>query len=115
MALIVFLSSSEAPIKTTPFGVHSFSTSTNIGISALHGPHHVAQKFSTTIFPRRSLSFTLLPCISLSDNAAGFSPPAATAVGPTLIAANATAHKTILKRALAICLVNNIQLSSLVL
>src|SRR4029079_669111 len=36
------------------------------GISARQGKHHVAQKFSTTSLPCRSLTFTLLPFMSLN-------------------------------------------------
>src|SRR6516162_1360302 len=38
----------------------------NIGISTLHGAHHVAQKFSNTTFPRSSDSRTGLPLESFS-------------------------------------------------
>src|ERR1700731_3316387 len=47
-----------------------------MGISASQGPHQVAQKFSTTIFPRRSANFAFAPYISLSVSEAGFSPAA---------------------------------------
>src|SRR5277367_2183246 len=38
----------------------------NQGISTLHGPHQVAQKFRRTTLPRRSDSLTVLPAASLS-------------------------------------------------
>src|SRR5882724_5714116 len=70
MFFLVFQSSSEAPIKATPRDAYSRSVATSRGISRVHGPHHVAQKFSTTICPRRSCKWTRLPFRSLSVKSA---------------------------------------------
>jgi hypothetical protein len=59
-------SSSETPTITNPCGPYCFCNSTNQGISALHGGHHVAQKFSTTALPRKSERRTVFPDRSFS-------------------------------------------------
>ena len=67
----VWRSSSDTATKATPRGTYSFWASTSIGISALHGTHHVAQKFNTTILPRRSRTLTFLPFTSLNGELTG--------------------------------------------
>src|SRR5579863_9161900 len=71
-----------------------------MGISTLHGPHHVAQKLSTTIFPRRSLSLTLAPCASRSVRAAGLpaSADALTAAGANAAQSNVRAAASMNRR-----------------
>src|SRR4051812_28856003 len=73
MLFAVFLSSSEAPRKTTPLLLQAFSASTIIGISSRHGMHHVAQKLSTTTLPRRLLRLTFAPSRVVSVRSTGFS------------------------------------------
>ena len=56
-----WLSSSEAPTKRMPRAEYSRSMATSAGSSSLHGPHQVAQKFSTTSWPRSSRRLARLP------------------------------------------------------
>src|SRR4051794_36147989 len=63
---LVWRSSKETAVKTTPRGAYSLAASTSIGISVLQGTHQVAQKFSTTILPRRSDTRTFFPFMSLN-------------------------------------------------
>src|SRR5262249_21365455 len=50
--------------KTSGFLSYCLTTSRVCGIIARQGPHHVAQKSSTTTLPARSLSFTDVPLTS---------------------------------------------------
>src|SRR5512133_717962 len=52
------------PRISKPFAPYWSLRSTNSGISALHGPHQVAQKLMRTTFPLKSAIFTDLPCMS---------------------------------------------------
>src|SRR6516225_7365101 len=57
--------------KTNGFLPCCLTTSRVCGIIARHGPHHVAQKSSTTTLPSRSLRLTCLPSMStLTDSGA---------------------------------------------
>src|ERR1700687_1798598 len=47
-------SSIATPTICNPCAPYCFCNSMNHGISILHGPHQVAQKFSRTALPRRS-------------------------------------------------------------
>src|SRR5438270_8968284 len=49
------------PKTSSPCGRYLLFSSTSHGISILHGPHHVAQKFTSTALPRKSASFTVFP------------------------------------------------------
>src|SRR5438874_11883009 len=49
------------PKISSPCGRYLLFSSTSQGISILHGPHHVAQKFTSTALPRKSASFTVFP------------------------------------------------------
>src|SRR5689334_16115799 len=62
----VSASSRDAATKTTPSAEYRGANLLSIGISSRHGPHHVAQKFKTTILPRNSASDTGLPVRSVS-------------------------------------------------
>src|SRR5262249_20629605 len=64
-------SSRDTATKDTPRGAYSFSASTKNGISARQGTHQVAQKFRTTGLPRKSLTRTRLPFISLKGRLTG--------------------------------------------
>src|SRR5947208_12567115 len=59
-------SSTEMPLNCTPSPSNCFCSSTNSGISVLHGTHHVAQKLRTMTLPLKSASFTLLSSESFS-------------------------------------------------
>src|ERR1051326_4085743 len=54
-----------------------FCRSTSQGISILHGPHHVAQKFTTTALPRSEESVTVLPSGTLFKENSGATEPIA--------------------------------------
>src|SRR5580700_6597847 len=58
---LVLASSIAKPRNCHPGGPYRFSKSQNQGISILHGPHQVAQKFRTTGLPRKSDRRTVLP------------------------------------------------------
>ena len=57
-------SSIETPTTSSPRLFNCCWNSTNQGISKAQGPHQVAQKFSKTTFPRKSLNFTDFPFAS---------------------------------------------------
>src|SRR6185437_9435715 len=68
------------PRTSRPSGPYCFCSSTNHGISSRHGVHQVAQKFSSTALPRKSIRCTVLPssdCKAKSGAAEpGLGPPA---------------------------------------
>src|SRR3954469_22625171 len=60
------VSSVEMPTTCSPSLPYLFWNSMNHGISILQGPHHVAQKSSSTTLPFSEASFTSRPSTSLS-------------------------------------------------
>src|SRR5579875_1303304 len=78
------------PSTTRPCAAYFLENSSNHGISSLHGPHHVAQKFTITGRPLKSLSDTFLPSVLTSENAgAGLPcncPPAASGAAASALA-----------------------------
>ena len=48
------------PVRFNAGGAVAFAS----GMAATHGPHHVAQKSSSTTLPLRSFSATCLSCMS---------------------------------------------------
>src|ERR1051325_8457972 len=60
-----------------PASPYCLFNSTSDGISARHGPHHVAQKFITIGLPLKDASFTSTPFMSLSVKLSGADLPAA--------------------------------------
>src|SRR3954454_12161147 len=59
------VSSTDTPTTCSPCLPYLFWNSMNQGISILQGPHHVAQKSSSTTLPFRAASLTSLPSTSL--------------------------------------------------
>src|SRR6187402_2335239 len=49
-------------------------TATTFGFSIRHGPHHDAQKSSSTYLPRKSESFTTFPSTSGSEKSIAMAP-----------------------------------------
>src|SRR5258705_3786230 len=72
-------SSTEMPRMTTSFpsAPYCVFNSTSDGISARHGPHHVAQKFPTLGLPLNEASFTSTPFMSFSVKSSGAALPEA--------------------------------------
>src|SRR5580692_9803180 len=67
----------DTPSTAKPRFLYVFSNSMNQGISILQGPHHVAQKLSTTTLPLKSESRRATPFASLRmKSGAGFRSPA---------------------------------------
>src|SRR5690349_15046492 len=65
------------PTICRPCGPYFFCRSTSHGISILHGPHQVAQKFSRTALPRNLASVVALPSGMLFSSKAGATDPLA--------------------------------------
>src|SRR5262249_28611024 len=67
------------PRMTTSFpsAAYCFWSSTRDGISARHGPHHVAQKVKVVGLPLKEASLTATPFMSLSVKPGGAGLPAA--------------------------------------
>src|ERR1041385_9307662 len=63
------------PTICKPCGPYFFCRSTNDGISILQGPHHVAQKFSSTALPRSEERRTSLPSGTLFSVKSGSTEP----------------------------------------
>src|SRR4051812_8859033 len=91
------VSSTETPTTCSPALPYLFWNSMNHGISILQGPHHVAQKSSSTTLPLSDASFTSLPSTSLSVKFrfAGFAFAAHAAVGGGPGAAASTRSKCV--------------------
>src|SRR3954463_12088139 len=70
-------SSLVMPTICKPRSPYFFCRSTSHGISILQGPHHVAQKFTTTALPRREESDTVLPSGTLFKEKSGATEPIA--------------------------------------
>src|SRR5579864_1733539 len=70
-------SSLVMPTICRPWSPYFFCKSTSHGISILHGPHHVAQKFTTTALPRSEESVTVLPSGTLFKENSGARDPIA--------------------------------------
>src|SRR5258705_10620921 len=72
-------SSTEMPRMTSSFpsAPYCVFNSTSEGISARHGPHHVAQKFTTIGLPLKEASFTSTPFMSFSVKSSGAALPEA--------------------------------------
>src|SRR3990172_8280269 len=68
MNLLTLLTSSPeaTAITTNPFSLNCLYNFSIEGISSLHGPHHVAQKFSITTLPLKSFKLTFLFVISFN-------------------------------------------------
>ena len=58
---MVAASSSEMSTNATASAASALRNLSRLGISATHGPHHVAQKFRTTTRPLKSASVTGAP------------------------------------------------------
>src|SRR5580765_6353292 len=54
-------SSVEMPRTATPWAAKSWCSLLKLGISLMHGTHHVAQKLTTTIFPESAAVSRLPP------------------------------------------------------
>src|SRR5712671_2749102 len=75
-AISLSLASSMAtPTICSPCGPYFFCRSTSHGISILHGPHQVAQKFSNTALPRNEASGVALPSGMLFNSKTGATDP----------------------------------------
>src|SRR6476659_2530799 len=85
------VSSTETPSTTSPCEPYCCCSDTKLGISALQGPHQVAQKSRSTTLPLYADRRTGLPFISLTvnDRFAGFA-LAGQAAGPFEPAASAS-------------------------
>src|SRR6185437_16276892 len=70
-------SSMETPRISKPWAAYFLCRSTSHGISILHGPHQVAQKFTITALPRREESETVLPSGTLFKENSGAREPMA--------------------------------------
>src|SRR6476469_2040457 len=68
------------PTICKPWSPYFFCRSTSHGISILHGPHQVAQKFTTTALPRSEESVTVLPSGTLFKENSGAREPIAGSV-----------------------------------
>jgi hypothetical protein len=66
-------SSSAMPTISNPFDLYASYTLIKSGISARHGGHHVAQKFTTTTFPFNLASSIILPLYIWSEKFGAFS------------------------------------------
>src|SRR5438445_11485370 len=78
--VFAFKSSLFMPTICKPCAPYLFCKSTSHGISILHGPHQVAQKFTTTALPRREESETVLPSGTLFKENSGAREPMAGSV-----------------------------------
>src|SRR6476620_1628670 len=76
------VSSMATPTICNPSGPYFFCRSISHGISILHGPHQVAQKFSSTAFPRKDASEMLLPSGMLFSSNPGAMEPFGGSPGP---------------------------------
>src|SRR3954466_9155131 len=74
------VSSLVMPTICKPWSPYYFCKSTSHGISILQGPHHVAQKFTTTALPRSEESVTVLPSGTLFKENPGATEPTAGSV-----------------------------------
>src|SRR6185312_5760455 len=70
-------SSMETPRISKPCAAYFLCRSTSHGISILQGPHHVAQKFTSTALPRSEESVTVLPSGTLFKEKSGATEPIA--------------------------------------
>src|SRR5579863_4824231 len=66
-------SSMATPKITKSLSAYFFCSSISQGVSILQGSHQVAQKSTSTALPRKSESFTLLPCKSWNTTSGGIS------------------------------------------
>src|ERR1043165_424533 len=62
------------PTTSSPWGAYCLLSSANHGISILHGWQYVAQKFSRTAFPLKSLRRTSLPSSDFSVKSGAATP-----------------------------------------
>ena len=56
--------STETATTCAPFGPCAFWKAASVGISFLHGAHHVAHRFRNTTLPLKAVSETGLPAAS---------------------------------------------------
>src|ERR1700731_1409739 len=70
------------PTICRPWGAYFFGRPTSHGISILQGPHHVAQKFSSTALPRNEASGVALPSGMLFNSNTGATEPFAGSPAP---------------------------------
>src|SRR5215467_9986740 len=68
------------PTICSPFPPYFFCRLTKLGISSMHGSHHVAQKFSKTTFPFSSERRNVAPSVVVSSKS-GAAFPSNTASG----------------------------------
>src|SRR5919201_6045427 len=76
------LSRYRMPMNTGPSAPAARSAAASVGCSRRHGPHHVAQKFTTTGRPRYVAGSTVAPCRVVPDSA-GIGPDTVATIGPS--------------------------------
>src|SRR5688572_28523937 len=83
-------------MNTTPLSKYFLLMSLLCGIDLMHGPHHVAQKSSTTILPFKSEICTGLPLTQLDNSSAGAGFPCiASSSARTLLASGSGASAAV--------------------
>ena len=66
--------SKDTPIMFKPLAWNSLYKATTLGFSALHGPHHEAQKSMIVTFPNDSFKVIILPSGFLAENSGALLP-----------------------------------------
>src|SRR5690606_1274578 len=68
--------SNETPNMVNPFSLYLLKAATKFGFSWRHGPHHDAQKSTSTYFPLNDDKASWLPAVSGKEKSGAIAPTA---------------------------------------